>query len=79
MLLAVDAVAPLLGAASTLLYEVPDTGLLIYLGVFAGFLLYIGASDVLPEAHADHPSIGTLVATIAGAGLMYAVIEALPT
>ena len=24
---------------------------MLYLGFFAGFLLYIGAADVLPEAH----------------------------
>ena len=77
-LLVLDAIAPLLGAALTLLFHVPDRGLLIYLGVFAGFLLYIGASDILPEAHAEHPSLATLGLTIGGAGLMYLVIEALP-
>jgi ZIP family zinc transporter len=78
LLLVLDMLAPVLGAASTLLYSVPDNGLLIYLGVFAGFLLYIGASDILPEAHARHPSLGTLGLTIGGAGLMYAVVGALP-
>jgi zinc and cadmium transporter len=76
--LTLDALAPLVGAALTLLFHVPDSGLLIYLGVFAGFLLYIGASDILPEAHADHPSLATLGLTISGAGLMYVVVGALP-
>lgn len=76
--LTLDALAPLVGAALTLLFHVPDSGLLIYLGVFAGFLLYIGASDILPEAHADHPSLATLGLTIGGAGLMYVVVGALP-
>jgi ZIP family zinc transporter len=76
-LLALDAVTPLAGAALTLLFTVPDRGLLIYLGVFAGFLLYIGASDVLPEAHAEHPSRLTLVLTVFGASLMYVVIKAI--
>ena len=62
----------------TLLFTVPDKGLLIYLGVFAGFLLYIGASDILPEAHADHPSLATLSLTVAGAVMMYGVTEVLP-
>ena len=48
-LLALDAVTPLVGASLTLLFSVPDRGLLVYLGVFAGFLLYIGASDILPR------------------------------
>jgi ZIP family zinc transporter len=78
LLLLVDAAAPLVGAASTLLFTLPDTGLLLYLGAFAGFLLYIGASDILPEAHAEHPSLATLGLTVAGAGLMYAVVGALP-
>jgi zinc and cadmium transporter len=74
-LLLLDAVAPVVGAASTLLFTLPDTGLLLYLGAFAGFLLYIGASDILPEAHANHPSQLTLVMTILGAGLMWVLIE----
>jgi ZIP family zinc transporter len=77
-LLVIDSLAPLLGAAATLLFSVPDRGLLIYLGVFAGFLLYIGASDILPEAHADHPSLATLGLTVAGVGAMYAVTSVLP-
>ena len=77
-MLALDALTPVVGAALTLLFTVPDRGLLIYLGVFAGFLLYIGASDILPEAHADHPSLATLALTVAGAGLIYGVVGVLP-
>lgn len=76
--LALDAVTPMLGAALTLLVHVPDRGLLLYLGVFAGFLLYIGASDVLPEAHADHPSTATLALTVTGAAAMFGVLQLLP-
>ncbi len=74
-LLLVDALAPILGAASTLLFTLPDTGLLLYLGAFAGFLLYIGASDILPEAHANHPSRLTLLMTISGTGLTWVLIR----
>ncbi len=77
LLLLLDAIAPVLGAASTLLFTLPDTGLLIYLGVFAGFLLYIGASDILPEAHANHPSRLTLVMTISGTALMWILLQAI--
>jgi zinc transporter ZupT len=77
-MLLLDALTPLVGAALTLLFTVPDRGLLVYLGVFAGFLLYIGASDILPEAHADHPSLATLALTVGGAGLIYGVVGALP-
>ena len=77
-LLILDCLAPLAGAALTLLFTVPDRGLLLYLGVFAGFLLYIGASDILPEAHAKHPSLATLGLTVCGVGLMYGITEVLP-
>ena len=50
-MLLLDATAPVLGAASTLLFQVPPSVLILYLGFFAGFLLYIAVSDILPEAH----------------------------
>lgn len=77
ILLAVDALAPLAGAASTLLFHLPDRGLVIYLGCFAGFLLYIGAADILPQAHTPRPSLPALGLTVVGAGLMYLVVAAL--
>ena len=77
-LLGLDAITPVIGAALTLLFTVPDRDLLVYLGVFAGFLLYIGASDILPEAHADHPSRLTIAMTVLGVVGMYVVIQALP-
>ena len=73
LLLALDATTPLLGAASTLFFHLSNRHLLIYLGFFAGFLLYIGASDILPEAHAKHPSRITLSLTVFGAILIFAV------
>ena len=73
VMLLLDAMAPLIGAGLTLLFHVPDQDLLIYLGAFAGFLLYIGASDILPEAHAGHPSLATYGLTVVGTGLIYAV------
>lgn len=72
-LLLLDAITPLLGAVSTLFYHLSDRNLLIYLGFFVGFLLYIGASDILPEAHAHHPSRLTLLLTITGAAFIFLV------
>jgi ZIP family zinc transporter len=76
-LLVLDATAPVLGVASTLLFQVSDHVLLLYLGFFAGFLLYIGASDILPEAHANHPSRLTLALTITGTAFIFVVTGAL--
>jgi ZIP family zinc transporter len=71
----IGAAAPLAGALSTLLFSVPDDVLLIYLGGFAGFLLYIGASDILPQAHSARPSAFTMLLTTSGAALMLLVTQ----
>ncbi len=73
MYLLLDALAPVLGAASTLLFHISGAGLILYLGFFAGFLLYIGASEILPEAHSQHSSYRTIGLTILGAAFMFAV------
>ena len=72
-LLLLDAVAPVLGALSTLLFTIPQAWLPIYLGFFAGFLLYIGASDILPEAHSERSTRATLLLTVLGAAFAFAV------
>lgn len=72
-LLLIDAIAPVLGALSTLLFNISDRGLIIYLGFFAGFLLYIGASEILPEAHSQKSSYGTITLTVTGALFMFIV------
>ncbi len=72
-LLLIDATTPLLGAASTLFFKIPSNLLLIYLGFFAGFLLYIGASDLLPEAHSKHSSYKMVGLTILGALFIFVV------
>jgi zinc transporter ZupT len=72
-MLALDALAPLAGAASTLLFHVPPEMLALYLGFFAGFLLYIGAADILPQAHSEHSSALTIALTCFGAVFIFAV------
>lgn len=72
-LLFVASLAPVLGGLSTLLFTLPQDLLVIYLGFFAGFLLYIGASDILPEAHSKNSSIYTILMTIFGAVFIFGV------
>jgi zinc transporter ZupT len=76
-MLFVDAVAPIAGAASTLLLHLPPAALAIYLGLFAGFLLYIGAADILPEAHSGRSSPLTILLTCLGAVFVYLVTQLL--
>jgi len=71
--LLLDAVAPVLGALSTLLFSISGMGLILYLGFFAGFLLYIGASEILPEAHSHHSSYRTIGTTILGVIFIFIV------
>lgn len=73
LFLLLDALAPVFGALSTLLFTIPDKGLLLYLGFFAGFLLYIGASEILPEAHSKHSSYITICLTVLGSAFMFTV------
>jgi len=74
VMLAVDAIAPLLGATSTLFFHLPDQVLALYLAFFAGFLLYLATGDILPEAHSRHPSVLTLAMTVAGVGFIGTVV-----
>jgi zinc transporter ZupT len=74
-MLLLDAAAPVLGAASTLLFQVPPSWLMLYLGFFAGFLLYIAVADILPEAHSRASPTTTLKLiglTGLGAALVFA-------
>lgn len=72
-MLMVDALAPVAGAIVGTLVHISDGGLTLYLGFFAGFLLYIGASEILPEAHSKHSSYATIALTVIGAAFMFAV------
>jgi zinc transporter ZupT len=72
-LLFVDALAPVLGVLSTLAITIPDGLLPLYLSFFAGFLLYIGASDILPEAHSEQSTLATILLTVLGAAFAFVV------
>jgi ZIP family zinc transporter len=75
LLLALDALAPVLGALSTLLLTVPEWALVLYLGFFAGFLLYISLADILPSAHSQKSSYRTMAATVLGAGFILVILQ----
>ena len=54
-----DALAPVLGMASTRFFALPDSDFGTALALFAGFFLYIGASDLIPESYHAHPKFLT--------------------
>jgi ZIP family zinc transporter len=73
--LLIDAAAPLLGAASTLFFSIPESAIGLVLAVFVGTFLYLSASDLIPESHHRHPRALTTVMTLLGAGVLYVVVR----
>ncbi|WP_030962142.1 ZIP family metal transporter [Streptomyces sp. NRRL S-378] len=74
MMLFADAAAPVVGAASTLLFTLPEEPLGAYLGFFGGLLLYLAAAEILPEAHHKHPALSTLMCTVGGVAGIWLVV-----
>lgn len=73
--LLVDAIAPVLGAASTLLFTIGESTLGLVLAVFVGTFLYLGASDLIPESQHQHPRAATTFMTLLGASVLYIVVS----
>ncbi len=76
-MLVLDAAAPLLGAVSTLFFSLPAWYLAYLLPFFAGGFLYLGASDLLPEAHEKNPPLVSLVSTVSGFLIIFAIVRIL--
>jgi zinc transporter ZupT len=79
-MLALDALAPVLGAGSMFAVSVTSDALVLCMGFLSGFLLYIAASDILPRAHARASATDALrlvALTVLGAASAYAMLRAL--
>ena len=76
LLLLLDAVGRIFGAAVGSYVAFSTNWVALYLALFAGFVIYIATSHILPEAHSRHPSRWTLVATILGVLIMWVVVAA---
>ncbi len=70
--LRIDAIAPLLGAIVGTVLTVSDVTLGYILCLYSGFFLYMGATDLLPEAHA-HASWARVGLTASGFAVIFAV------
>jgi ZIP family zinc transporter len=73
--LAADALAPLAGIGLSRLISPPREVLAWLLALFAGFFLYIGASELLPGSHHGHPSVWTTATTVLGVAIIWAVVR----
>jgi ZIP family zinc transporter len=73
--LLLDAAAPVLGVIATFFFSVSDVILGLLLALFAGFFIYIGASDLIPESYHAHPKRWTTISTVLGIVVLYIVIR----
>jgi zinc transporter ZupT len=76
-LLGVDSAARISGAAIGSSLAISNNLTAIYLAAFSGILIYLATSHILPEAHARHASRWTLVSTLAGVAIMWALVSQL--
>jgi ZIP family zinc transporter len=76
-LIGVDSVARISGAVLGSVVALSDDFIALYLAVFAGIIIYLATSHILPEAHAKHSSRLTLGATVLGVIAMWAMVSLL--
>ncbi len=67
-----DALAPVLGIGMTLFVHLPKAWFGLVIALFAGFFLYLGASELVPDSYNAYPKRLTTAGTILGAGLVLA-------
>ena len=73
--LLVDSLAPLLGATFGALVSISEHSLGQLLAVYCGFFLFMGATDLLPEAH-QHPSGKRVLLTAVGFAATFVIARA---
>ncbi len=70
-----DAAAPMLGIGLTQIFRVGPGPLGLAVALFAGFFLYIGASELTPASHRALPRVWTSLATLAGMAAIWLVVR----
>jgi ZIP family zinc transporter len=73
--LALNSVAPILGAVSTIFFQLTEGELGILLALVSGFFLYLGASDFIPESRLHQPRPQTLLLTLLGVFVMFIALH----
>ena len=71
--LALVIIMPVIGGLASLVFTLSEKTLAIYLGFFAGFVLYIAASNMLPQAHSKETGRKTIALTVLGVILIFIV------
>lgn len=75
-LLVVNALAPVAGALLATVWHIEPRMLAFQLAFFAGFLLYLGASDLLPHVH-ERPRFALIFSTLCGLAIAGLVVTGL--
>ena len=75
-LLGIDAIARISGAILGSTLVISDSAIALYLAAFSGIVIYLATSHILPEAHANHPTRVTMLATLTGVLIMWGVVVA---
>ncbi len=71
--LLLDSITPMLGAITTFLLAIPIQIIALILPFFVGEFLYLGAADLLPEAHRHGSSAKLVIATVLGISIIFVV------
>jgi zinc transporter ZupT len=69
--LILNGLAPVAGAWSTFFYHLSQEKLGILLALVAGFFIYLGASDFIPDSQAKSPGFKTSLLTLLGIVVIY--------
>jgi ZIP family zinc transporter len=77
VLLGVDAIARISGAAFGAYIALSESLMSVYLALFSGVLIYLATSHILPEAHSRHSSRWTFVSTLLGVATMWVIVATL--
>lgn len=72
-LMLIVVIMPILGGFMSFAIPLSEVALALYLGFFAGILMYIASSNILPQAHATNRSRLGLALTIGGVVFMLLV------
>jgi zinc transporter ZupT len=73
--LILNGLAPVAGAWSTFFYHLPQEKLGVLLALVAGFFIYIGASDFIPDSQAKSPDFKTSLLTLSGIAVIYLAVR----
>jgi zinc transporter ZupT len=71
--LAVVVIMPVIGGLTSLAFTLSEKALAIYLGFFAGLILYIAASNLLPQAHSEESNRLSISLTLLGVIFLFVI------